>query len=197
MTLVHFGHFVVFLRQTAKDLEKNGVGPICLNELINLGNIMFRFLFLLFLLIPLVEIYFLIQVGKVIGAGWTIFLVVGTAVLGAYLLRLQGFNTLQRAQTSMARGEIPAIEMMEGMALLVSGALLLTPGFFTDALGFLLLVPAVRKAMIGQMLKNSQIIFTRGQSSIFERGRPYGSASDKGDIIEGEVVDDDEPRHLR
>ena len=158
---------------------------------------MFRFLFLLFLIIPLVEIYFLIQVGKVIGAGWTTFLVVGTAVLGAFLLRLQGFSTLQRAQTVMARGELPAVEMLEGLILLISGALLLTPGFVTDTFGFLLLIPPIRQSMIRQILKNSQVIFRQHGSAHFRQRRSPPSSHDDPSIIEGEVVDDDDPHQLR
>jgi len=108
----------------------------------------FQILFLLFLAIPLVEIYFLIQVGNVIGPWPTIFLVVFTAVLGAWLLRIQGFATLMRVRSTVAQGGIPAIEMMEGAVLLVSGALLLTPGFFTDTIGFLCLIPTLRRAVI-------------------------------------------------
>lgn len=109
---------------------------------------MFRLLFILFLVVPLVEIYILIKVGGLLGAIPTIFLVVFTAVLGALMLRWQGFSTLQRVRTMLARGEIPAIEVMEGVILLVSGALLLTPGFFTDTLGFLCLVPPLRRGAI-------------------------------------------------
>lgn len=109
---------------------------------------MFRLLFTLFLVVPLVEIYILIQVGGLIGAIPTIFLVVFTAVLGALMLRWQGFTTLQRVRSMLAQGEIPAIEMLEGVVLLVSGALLLTPGFFTDTIGFLCLVPPLRRAAI-------------------------------------------------
>jgi UPF0716 protein FxsA len=155
---------------------------------------MFRFLFLIFLIVPLIEIYFLIQVGSIIGAAWTIFLVVGTAVLGAYLLRLQGFNTLHRAQTSMAHGQIPAIEMLEGLALLVSGALLLTPGFVTDTIGFLLLTPPIRVAFIKTMVKNSTMMFT--SRTQFYQSRPHPS-QEKGDVIEGEVIDEDDARHIR
>jgi UPF0716 protein FxsA len=158
---------------------------------------MFRLLFVLFLIVPLVEIYFLIQVGQVIGAGWTVFLVVATAVIGAFLLRLQGFQTLHRAQTSMAQGQIPATEMLEGLCLLISGALLLTPGFVTDTLGFLLLTPPVRQALIKQMLKNSSVIFRGRSSAGFYQQRSYRSSSQDNDIIEGEVVDEDDPRHLR
>ncbi|WP_273151095.1 FxsA family protein [Methylophaga thiooxydans] len=158
---------------------------------------MFRFLFLLFLVIPIIEIFFLIQVGQVIGAGWTIFLVVGTAVLGAFLLRMQGFQTLQRAQTSMAHGQIPAKEMLEGLCLLVSGALLLTPGFVTDTLGFLLLTPPIRQLLIAQLAKNSQMFFTSRTSTGFYQQRSRSSYQDDNSVIDGEVVDDDDPRHLR
>lgn len=112
----------------------------------------FHVLLLLFLVIPLVEIYLLIEVGGIIGALPTVFLVVFTAVLGAWLLRLQGFSTLRRVQATMAQGGIPAMEMMEGAVLLVSGALLLTPGFFTDTIGFLCLVPAFRRNLIRWLL---------------------------------------------
>ncbi len=108
---------------------------------------MFRILFLAFLLVPLLEIYLLIKVGGVIGAWPTVFLVVLTAVVGAFLLRLQGFSTLARMQAALARGELPAQELLEGAVLLVAGALLLTPGFFTDALGFCALVPKLRQAL--------------------------------------------------
>ena len=89
----------------------------------------FQLLFLLFIIVPLTEIYLLIQVGGVIGALPTVLLVVFTAVLGAWLLRMQGVSTLRRVQSAMQHGQIPAIEMVEGMVLVVSGALLLTPGF--------------------------------------------------------------------
>ncbi|MEE8379473.1 MAG: FxsA family protein [Gammaproteobacteria bacterium] len=108
----------------------------------------FQLLFLLFLIVPMAEIYLLIKVGGVIGAFPTMFLVVFTAVLGAWLLRVQGFSTLARIRSTMNQGGIPAMEMVEGAVLLVSGALLLTPGFFTDTIGFLCLIPALRRTMI-------------------------------------------------
>lgn len=157
---------------------------------------MFRFLFVLFLVIPLIEIYFLIQVGQVIGAAWTIFLVVATAVIGAFLLRLQGFQTLLRAQSVMAKAQIPAMEMMEGLCLLVSGALLLTPGFFTDTLGFLLLLPTLRRRVISHILKNSNLLF-RGQASASFYQGSSSSTHQTGDIIDGEIVDDEESRRIK
>lgn len=110
--------------------------------------LMFPFVLLLFFLIPLIEIYVLIQVGSVIGAGWTIALVVLTAVIGVQLLRQQGLSTMTRAQQKMQAGEMPAVEMLEGLALVLAGALLLTPGFFTDAIGFALLLPPIRQMLL-------------------------------------------------
>ena len=109
---------------------------------------MFPILAVLFLTVPIVEIYLLIQVGQVIGAGWTIFLVVLTAVVGVALLRIQGLSTLRRAQDKLNHNELPAREILEGMGLLVAGALLLTPGFFTDTIGFLLLFPPTRMLLV-------------------------------------------------
>jgi len=107
-----------------------------------------QILLLLFLAIPLIEIYFLIQVGEVIGALPTVFMVVFTAVIGAMLLRVQGLSTLRRVQAAQARGELPALEMLEGLMLLIGGALLLTPGFFTDTIGFIFLISPLRRALI-------------------------------------------------
>ena len=109
---------------------------------------MFPIVAVIFLVVPIVEIYLLIQVGQVIGAGWTIFLVVLTAVIGVALLKRQGLSTLNRAQRKLEANELPAGEILEGMGLLVAGALLLTPGFFTDAVGFLLLFPPTRILLV-------------------------------------------------
>ncbi|WP_303902492.1 FxsA family protein [Thiohalomonas denitrificans] len=114
---------------------------------------MFRILFLLFLSIPLIEIYILIKVGSALGAPLTIFLVVFTAALGALLLRFQGIYTLQRARMAINRGELPTIAMLEGVVLVIAGALLLTPGFFTDAIGFLALVPPLRRKLIWKIIE--------------------------------------------
>jgi UPF0716 protein FxsA len=110
---------------------------------------MFPLIAFIFLVVPIAEIYLLIQVGQVIGAGWTVLLVVMTAVVGVWLLRIQGLSTLMRAQRKMQSGELPAREMLEGLGLVIAGALLLTPGFFTDTLGFFLLFPPSRIWLIG------------------------------------------------
>ncbi|MGB5329777.1 MAG: FxsA family protein [Gammaproteobacteria bacterium] len=112
---------------------------------------MFPLIAVIFLVVPIIEIYLLIQVGQVIGAGWTIFLVVFTAVIGVWLLRIQGLSTLMRAQQKMQQGELPAREILEGMGLVVAGALLLTPGFFTDTIGFFLLFPPTRIWLVSRI----------------------------------------------
>ncbi|MDH5445844.1 MAG: FxsA family protein [Gammaproteobacteria bacterium] len=113
---------------------------------------MFRIFVVLFLTVPLLEIFLLLKVGDLIGALWTVFLVVLTAVIGVSLLRMQGLNTIHRLQASTARGELPAIPMIEGAMLLFAGALLLTPGFFTDAVGFAILIPQFRQYLALKIL---------------------------------------------
>ncbi|MFP4076503.1 MAG: FxsA family protein [Halochromatium sp.] len=103
---------------------------------------------LLFVMAPLIELYFLIQVGSVIGALPTILLSILTAVIGGYLVRVQGLTVLMRVHSTMDRGETPALELLDGAALLLCGFALMLPGFITDAVGFALLVPALRHALI-------------------------------------------------
>lgn len=118
---------------------------------------MIRFWPVIFLVIPVIEVYLLIEVGGLIGAGWTILLIIITAVIGVNLLRQQGISTLTRANQAMSQGQIPAMEMMEGLFLAVGGALLITPGFFTDAIGFICLLPFTRRGIIKYLLLNSTI----------------------------------------
>jgi len=102
---------------------------------------------------PLLELYLLIEVGSEIGALPTIALSIFTAVLGGLLVRMQGFSVLFRVQSSLDRREVPALELLEGALLLVVGLALLLPGFITDAVGFLLLVPPLRRWLIVRWLK--------------------------------------------
>jgi len=118
---------------------------------------MFKFWPMLFLIVPIIEVYLLIEVGSFIGAGWTVLLVVLTAVIGVNLLRQQGVSTLMRANRAMSQGKIPAMEMMEGLFLAVGGALLITPGFFTDIIGFICLFPFTRREIIKYLLLKSVI----------------------------------------
>ena len=99
---------------------------------------------LLFIAVPVIEIALFIQVGGVIGLWSTIGVVILTAMLGTALLRHQGLDTLRRVQESLAENRMPVVEMFDGLCLVMAGALLLTPGFMTDAFGFLLFVPPFR-----------------------------------------------------
>ena len=131
-------------------------------------------IFLIFLAVPLVEIFLLIKVGHLVGASWTIALVVLTALVGAWLVRLQGLSALNRVRQSAARGELPALELLEGLFLLAAGALLLTPGFFTDILGFACLTPPIRRSLIRLAIQrfgpihpgSASVDSTPGKSSI-------------------------------
>lgn len=142
---------------------------------------MFRILFLLFLTVPLVEIYFLIQVGQEIGAFSTVLLCILTAALGAILLRIQGILTLMNAREKLRQGEIPADNLLEGLILLIAGVLLLTPGFVTDVIGFLCLVPSLRSMMAQRMLHQAFRDDLRRRNI----------------IVEGEFWEEDDHRRLR
>jgi UPF0716 protein FxsA len=142
----------------------------------------FQSIFLLVLLIPFVEIYLLLKVGGIIGAFPTIFLVVFTAVLGTWLLRQQGFATFQRLQENLAKGTIPAYEMIEGPIILVGGVLLLTPGFITDILGFACLIPQLRRK-IAQYIIENHLVQAGGH---YQWGKPK-----EKDALEGEFRKED------
>lgn len=104
-------------------------------------------LFVAFLLVPLIEIALFIQIGGAIGLGWTLLIVVITAVIGTMLVRAQGIQAMSQVKSSFNQMRDPSEALAHGAMILFSGALLLTPGFFTDAVGFALLVPGVRLAV--------------------------------------------------
>jgi UPF0716 protein FxsA len=127
-----------------------------------------------FVIVPLLEIYLLLKVGSLVGVLPTVLLVVATAVLGAWLVRRQGMSALARVQGALDRGELPAVPLLEGAMLLVAGALLLTPGFFTDVLGFLVLVPSLRGAAARWLLAR---LVVHGSST----GGPQGPRTLEGE----------------
>ncbi len=143
-------------------------------------------LFLIFLVVPLVEIFFLIKIGSIVGAGMTIFLVVFTAMLGAFLVRAQGFSTLSRVQMQLAQGQLPAMEMFEGLFLFVAGALLLTPGFFTDTIGFIFLTPPLRRLIINSMMNRGLIRNIAGASPGVQSTKATAGREAGARIIDGE-----------
>ncbi len=145
-------------------------------------------IFIFFLVLvgaPLVELYLLIEVGSRIGALPTILLSVFTALLGAWLVRLQGVSVLFRVQQVLARGEAPAIEMLEGALLMLAGLMLLFPGFLTDAMGFLLLVTPLCRWMA--------VAFLRHAGVMQPLDGDFGETASNGRIrvIEGEYRRDD------
>jgi UPF0716 protein FxsA len=106
---------------------------------------MFIKLLIVFTIVPIVELYVLIEAGRQIGVGATIGMIFLTGIAGAYLARTQGFNLIHKIQTELNQGRIPAEELMDGAIILAGGLLLLTPGFCTDLFGFFLLTPVTRK----------------------------------------------------
>ncbi len=108
---------------------------------------MFARLLLLFLLVPLVEIYVLIKVGSVLGAGYTIILVIFTAIVGAYLARSEGAQAMLRVRANMDQGIMPGDDILDALLILVAGLVLLTPGFVTDFFGLLLLFKPSRRVI--------------------------------------------------
>ena len=108
-------------------------------------------LLLLFILVPLVELFLLIEIGRLIGTLSTLTIIVCTGILGAFLARRQGIGVLHQIRTEIANGRLPAAQLADGVIILLAGAVLITPGVLTDALGFLCLIPASRK-IIKKML---------------------------------------------
>ena len=138
------------------------------------------FLFIaLFILIPIIEISLFIEIGSIIGSFYTIMLIFITAIVGVFFVRQQGISTFQKLTSQLQNLETPVQTMFEGLVILISGILLITPGFFTDALGFLGLIPFTR------------IIFIKLVASyILSR---YGKQSNQNkNTIEGEFIDIDE-----
>ncbi len=108
---------------------------------------MFFRLLLLFTVVPLVELALLLEIGQLVGLPATLALVFGTGVLGAWLARREGLRALTRVQKETAAGRLPADALLDGLLILIAGAVLLTPGLLTDVAGFLLLIPATRQAV--------------------------------------------------
>jgi len=151
-----------------------------------------RWLLLFFILVPLAEMLLLFEVADHIGGLWTVGLVVLTAVIGVQILKRQGIATLLRANQRLDRGQLPGQEMVEGFFLAFAGALLLTPGFITDTLGFICLTPPLRRAMVRRLLDSG--VLTTVQSGS-RRGFYWSSQArpqqrDQSTIIEGEFIEE-------
>ncbi|ASM73971.1 MULTISPECIES: FxsA family protein [Roseobacteraceae] len=140
-------------------------------------------LFLAFLAVPLIEITLFVQIGGAIGLGWTLFIVIATAILGTYLVRQQGLRTIEKLRSSVNELTDPTEPLVHGAMILFAGALLLTPGFFTDALGFSLMIPQVRSWMFQTMRSRINVsAFATGPQQ--SRRHP-----DRPDVIDADYQD--------
>lgn len=128
---------------------------------------------LAFLVVPIIELYLFIQVSASIGFGAALFWIVAVSILGAWLVRREGMGALRRANDRIARGEIPTDELINGMLILVAGALMLTPGFLTDVTGLVLLFPpsraVVRRALRGRFRPGTVLLGGRFAGAGFPR----------------------------
>jgi UPF0716 protein FxsA len=140
-------------------------------------------LFVAFVVVPLIEIYVLIQVGQVIGPWWTILLLVLDSLLGSWLIKREGGRAWQALRTALETGRMPARELADGALILVGGTLMLSPGFVTDALGILLILPFTRPV--------ARRLLTRvvAQRLMSRNARRPGPGSG-GSVVRGEVVDE-------
>jgi UPF0716 protein FxsA len=138
---------------------------------------MFILWFLLFLSWPVAEIAIFVQVGQAIGWLGAILLTIGTAVAGSILLRIQGFNTMNRFLTAAEKGESPVGPVLDGVGIFVAGLLLLLPGFISDVLGLLLFIPPLRRWLIGLMFRH---VLQGGAASWPRRSGPSRRTGDAG-----------------
>ena len=145
-------------------------------------------LFLAFLAVPLIEIGLFIQVGGAIGLWPTLGIVIVTAIIGTWLVRSQGMMALGNLRNSFSRLDDPTEHLAHGAMILFAGALLLTPGFFTDAVGFTLLVPPVRKMVFNYLRKRVKV-------QTFDMGGPEQPRPQDPDVIDVEFheVNPDKP----
>lgn len=150
-----------------------------------------RILLILFIAMPIIEMWVLIEVGSVIGALPTIGLVLLTACIGLGLLRAQGVGALARAQAKLRAQQVPIREMADGLFFAIGGALLLTPGFVTDAIGFACLTPGIRTLLLSVIAKQ---LLGRGQSGAFKSNMGSHFESQNDDFFEGKPRDVNPPK---
>ena len=129
--------------------------------------------FLLFIGLPALEIFLMIKIGSAVGAFNTVFLIFLTAVIGIYFAKLQGIQTLKSGMINLYQNKLPVYEILSGASIAIAALLLIIPGFFTDLIGFLFLIPFTRKIIFSNALKDKDTV----------------DINKKGDAIEGEIVD--------
>jgi UPF0716 protein FxsA len=157
-----------------------------------------------FVLVPLVEIYVIIQIGQVIGAWWTILLLVADSVFGSWLVKREGARAWRALRAALEQGRMPARELADGMLILVGGTLMLTPGFVSDAFGILCILPVTRpigrrvlagvitRRLVGVGFPGAGAPGGATQETPWTRQRPGPVDPDNG-VVQGEVVDERPP----
>jgi UPF0716 protein FxsA len=141
-------------------------------------------LFTIFIVVPLIEIYVLIQVGQVIGPWWTILLLVLDSVLGTWLIKREGGRAWRALRDALDSGRMPGTELADGALILIGGTLMLAPGFVTDAFGILLILPPTRPVF-------RRLLTTLVARRVVRNVTRPGPAPSSGPVVRGEVVDDD------
>ncbi|MCB0993585.1 MAG: FxsA family protein [Acidimicrobiales bacterium] len=162
---------------------------------------MFGIIALLFLLVPIIELYVIVQVAQGVGVLETLALLIVVSIVGAWLVKWQGLTAIARVQQSLARGEMPTKPLVDGALILFAGALMLTPGFVTDAAGLLLLLPPTRAVMRQPLVRWFSGRVRSGRTRIigFGPGGPFGGGDphlrsgpdDVIDVVEMRRNDDD------
>ena len=154
---------------------------------------MFARLFLIFTSVSLLEIFVLVKVGGILGAWPTVLLVVVTALVGSALVRSQGLQLVQQLQQRMAAGEMPGQQLIEGIMLIITGVLLVTPGFVTDFLGLLLLQPTIRANIAKAIMANVKFSPQASMGGFHQHGFTQKSQDDDS-VIEGEFEHKEDKR---
>lgn len=143
-------------------------------------------LFVLFIVVPIVELAIIVQVGQVVGVGWTILALIAVSLIGAAMVKSEGLRAWQRVRETLAAGRMPAEEVVDGALVLLGGALMLTPGFLTDALGLFLVVPVTR-GLINRGIRGR----VRSAFGLRSPRRGDGRRSPEGPSARDSVVDVD------
>jgi UPF0716 protein FxsA len=143
-----------------------------------------------FVVVPLLEIYVLIQVGQVIGPWWTILLLIADSILGGWLIRREGRRAWQALTTALNSGQMPARQLADGALILMGGTLMLSPGFVTDALGILLILPLTRPVARRVLTRVVSKRLAAGWVDVRMDGRREPRPGPGGPVIRGEVVDE-------
>lgn len=154
---------------------------------------MLGFLLLAFLVVPIVELYLFVEVSSSIGFGAALFWIVAVSIIGAWLVKREGMGALRRANAKVARGELPADELVNGILIVIAGALMLTPGFLTDITGMVLLFPPTR-ALVRRPLRNrfasGPIVIGQRFSAGFGASSPGTSRGPASDVMDADSWED-------